>query len=425
MDMQPRISRLFSKICKSNTLKELKGKEVGDPLIIEGRATWITQITGSGRVGDDSYFLVVEDSDELNALSVELSRTNPTIIAPEDVRRYLGELIWKMEGNGWSRRGILQDIEKVLQFIKQYKGEEATVTVPVWGLNLGDSPFTIGNVQFVARPFPQDVEDELKSIDPDGRGINTVAITTSKGDQAIIFDNAIAEVNRAINIIRAFAYPIAKNNQWQELCTQGDYRKLHSFGLLNYKQQSEGFTYIKSVHGVRVGSVIPFNIHAYLPYMNLSGFNEILSTINKNDKFSKSLIKAADWLGESTKPDVLQSKFVKVAFSIDAMIGDASEDIPDKGKRARIAERAAFLLGKRYKTRNWIYNNVRGVIGKRDAIAHGSNIFITESDVDEAGNLTKALLRRLLLEQPRFNSLGELATWVKRQSLLGSTGRPK
>ena len=122
---------------------------------------------------------------------------------------------------------------------------------------------------------------------------------------------------------------------------------------------------------------------------------------------------------------MLQSKFVKVAFSIDAMIGDASEDIPDKGKRARIAERAAFLLGKRYKTRNWIYNNVRGVIGKRDAIAHGSNIFITESDVDEAGNLTKALLRRLLLEQPRFNSLGELATWVKRQSLLGSTGRPK
>lgn len=418
MDIQLRISRLFSKICKTNTLKEAKGKKVGDPLTTEGGATWIAQITGSGRVADDSYFLVVEDRDELNTLSVELSKMNPTVIAPEDVRRYLGELIWKMKGNGWSRRGILQNIKKVLQFVKQYKGEEATVTVPVWGLNLGDSPFSIGNVQFTARPFPQDVEDELKHIDPDGRSINTVAITTAKGDQAIIFDNAIAEVNRAINIIRAFAYPIAKNNRWQELCIQGDYRKLQSFGLLNYKQQSEGLTYIKAVYGVGVGSVIPFNIHACLPYMNLLGFNEILSIINKNDKFSNSLVKAADWLGESTKPDVLQSKFVKVAFSVDAMIGEASEDIPDKGKRARIAERAAFLLGKRYKTRNWIYNTFHGIISKRDAIAHGSNIFITESDVDEAGKFTKALLRRLLLEQPRFNSLKQLAAWVKTQSLL-------
>ena len=109
------------------------------------------------------------DWDEWNALCVEVSKSNKTVIAPEDVKRYLNESIWKMKRNGWSRRGILQDVKKVIQLIKQYKGEEATVTVPVWGLILKDTPLIIGDVEFKPRPFSKSVEEEIKHVDPKGQ----------------------------------------------------------------------------------------------------------------------------------------------------------------------------------------------------------------------------------------------------------------
>lgn len=419
MEIERRLSRLLNHICRTNTIKEAFGKEVGDIIVADNSPHRIVFISGSSKVGRKTYFLIDDDWEELNALCVEVSKSNPTIIAPEDVKRYLSELIWKMEENGWSRRGILQNAKKVIQSIKQHKGEEATVTVPVWGLILKDTPLTIGDVEFSPRPFPKNVEEEVKRIDPEGRSVNAIVVTSAMGDQAMIFENARAKINRAINILRAFAYPIVHNYSWQEICIEGDYRPLRSFGLLDYKQQKEEGTYIKALYGLRIGGVIPFDIKTYLPIMNGLGFDEILKIINKNDKFSKSLVKAADWLGEATKPDVLQAKFVKVAFSIDAVIGAAEADIPDKGKRARIAERAAFLLGKGYKARKMVYDKLSEIIKKRDEIAHGSTKLITEADVEEAGNYARALLRALLVRQPRFMSIQQLATWVKKQQLLG------
>lgn len=419
MEIEKRLSRLLNHICRTNTIKESFGKKVGDIIIADDSPHRVVFISGSGKVGETSYFLIDDDWDELNALCVEVSKSNRTVIAPEDAKRYLNELIWKMKRNGWSRRGILQDVKSVIQLIKQYKGEEATVTVPVWGLILKDTLLIIGDVEFKPRPFPKNVEEEVKHIDSDGHGINTIAVTSAIGDQAMIFENARAKINRAINILRAFAYPIAHNYRWQEICIEGDYGPLQSFGLLNYKQQKEEITYITALYNLRIGGVIPFDIKTYLPVMNVLGFDEILKIINKNDEFSRRLVKAADWLGEATKPDILQAKFVKVAFSIDAMIGTAGEDIPDKGKRARIAERAAFLLGNRYKARKTIYDKLSEIIQKRDEIAHGSTKLITEADVEEAGKYARALLRELLVRQPRFVNIQQLAAWVKKQSLLG------
>ncbi len=419
MEIENRLSRLFSHICKMNTIQESLGKGVGDIIVTDNSPHRISFISGSSKVGEKTYFLIDDDWNELNALCVEVSKSNQTIIAPEDVQRYLSELIWKMEGNGWSRRGILQDVKEVIQLIKQHKGEEATVTVPVWGLILKDTPLIIGDVEFSPRPFPKNVEEEVKRVDPDGRNVNAIAVTLATGDQAMIFENARAKINRAINILRAFAYPITHKYRWQEICIDGDYRLLQSFGFLDYKQHKEKTTYIKAIFGLRVGGVSPFDIKTYLPMMNILGFNEILKIINNDDKFSKSLVKAADWLGEATKPDVLQAKFVKVAFSIDAMIGGAEEDIPDKGKRARIAERAAFLLGRGYKVRKMVYDKLSEIIKKRDEIAHGSTRLVTEADVEEAGKYAKALLRRLLIGQPKFMSGQHLAAWVKKQQLLG------
>jgi hypothetical protein len=420
MDIRDRISRLLSHIAKTNKLKEASGKQVGDLLTIEGNPHWIVFLSGSGRVDEDSYFLVDVDSEELSEICVDMSKTNPVIVAPEDINRRLSELIWKVKRNGWSRRGIKPEIERVVNSVKQYRGEQAIVTVPVWGLNLGDSSLVVGDVEFKPRPFPANVEEEVKLVDPKGIGISAIAITSSVGDQATIFANARTKINTAINVVRAFSFPIAHNNALQEISLEGDFRPLRSFGLLSYTGDRKPGTYVSALYNVGIGGVIPLDIKRYLPMMNLMGFGEFLEIISSPNKFSKRLMKAVDWLGEATKPDVLPAKFVKVAFSIDAMVGAEERNIPDAGKKARIAERAAFLMGRSYKARNMVWRAMGKIIEKRDEIAHGgSDVVITEVDVEEAGKYARGLLGELLLRAPRFKDVHELADWVRKQAFLG------
>jgi hypothetical protein len=420
MDITDRISRLLSHIARMNRLKEASGKQVGDILVVGNNLYRIVFLSGSGRVDENSYFLVDTDMDELSEICVDLSKTNPSIVAPEDARRRLAELIWEMKKNGWSRKGIKPEIDRIVNSVEQYKGAQAVVSVPIWGLDLGDSSLVVGDVEFKPRPFPEKVEEEVKLVDPKGTGISAIAITSSIGDQSTIFANARTKINTAINIVRAFSFPIAFNDVLQEIRIEGDFRPLRSFGLLNYTEDRKPGTYVTAIYNVGIGGVIPLDIKRYLPVMNLIGFGEFLKTISSPNKFSKRLMKAVDWLGEATKPDTLPAKFVKVAFSIDAMVGAEERNVPDAGKRARIAERAAFLMGRSHKARNMVWRAMRKIIEKRDEIAHGgSDVVITEVDIEEAGKYARGLLGELLLRAPRFKDVQELAEWVRKQAFLG------
>jgi len=226
MDIEDRISRLLGHIAKTNKLKEASGKQVGDLLSVGDNLHFIVFLSGSSRVDENSYFLVDMDREELSEICIDLSKTNPSIVAPEDVDRRLSELIWEMKKNGWSRRGIKPKINEIVSSVKKYKGEQAVVTVPVWGLNLGDSPLVVGNVEFKPRPFSEDVEEKVKQIDPKGIGVTAIAITSSIGDKETIFANASIKINTAINIIRAFSFPIVRNDMLQEICIEGDFRQL-------------------------------------------------------------------------------------------------------------------------------------------------------------------------------------------------------
>ena len=419
MDIEDRISRLLGHIAKTNKLKEASGKQVGDLLSVGDNLHFIVFLSGSSRVDENSYFLVDMDREELSEICIDLSKTNPSIVAPEDVDRRLSELIWEMKKNGWSRRGIKPKINEIVSSVKKYKGEQAVVTVPVWGLNLGDSPLVVGNVEFKPRPFSEDVEEKVKQIDPKGIGVTAIAITSSIGDKETIFANASIKINTAINIIRAFSFPIVRNDMLQEICIEGDFRQLRTFGLLSYPGERKSGIYTTAIWNISIGGLIPLDIKRYQPRMNLLGFGEFLKRISSPDKFSKRIMKAVDWLGEATKPDVLPAKFVKVAFSIDAMVGAEERNIPDSGKKARIAERAAFLMGPNYRARNMIWDMMSDIIKKRDDIAHGSSdVVITEVDVEEAGKYARGLLAEILLRSPKFKDVAELAKWVRRQAFI-------
>lgn len=418
-DLDKRIMRLFHSIAKVNSMKDALGKTVGDLIIVDGVPRRIVAIHASSKVDGMGYFFIDEDWRGLTEICVEISKTNGAIVSVEDVRRYLNELITEMKMSGWSRRGFLKEVRKTLQFIKEYKGEEAFITLPVWGLILKDSPLAVGDVEFRPRPVEQEIEEEIKRIDPNGN-VKVIAVTLAHGDSGMIFNNAKTQVNKAINIIRAFACPIVSRGRLQEISFEGDYRSLRSVPISYSKPKVGGESHMIGIGLIQVGGVMPVVLEQHIDRMNYRGFGELLKVIQKNDKFSRRLVRGAEWIGEATKPDVLQGKFIKVAFAIDAMIGEAYADIPDSGKRARIAERAAFLLGKTHKMRDLVWRKMSDFVKKRDSIAHGSaKLTVTEAEVEEIGLYARSLLRRLLVKEPKFKDINQLAKWVKRQSLLG------
>jgi hypothetical protein len=421
MDIEDRINRLLSHIAKTNKLTEAAGKQVGDYLNVNKNLHRIVYLSGSGRVDDKSYFLIDIDKKELNSICIELSSKNPMIVAPEDVDRRLSEFIWELKNNIWTIRKIKQKIKEITYSITAYKGEKASVMMPVWGLILRSPSLSIGEVQFIPPPFSRELDDKIKRIDPNGVGNIVIANTPSIGDQATIFINAKTKINTAINVIRAFSFPFNSNeNVFQQISIEGDFRPLQSFSLINYSGDGKLSKRVETFNGLGTGGIVPLDLNRYMSIMDIFGFSEFLKIISNPTKFGKRLIKAADWLGEATKPDVLSGKFVKIAFSIDAMIGAEEKGIPDNGKRARIAERSAFLIGHNYKDRKTIWDSMNKIIQRRDEIAHGSSdANITEVDVEEAGKWARKLLSELLLRAPKFKDIPQLAEWVKRQSLLG------
>jgi len=419
MDLDKRIMRLFHSIAKVNSMKDVLGKTVGDLIVVNGVPKRVVFLYGSSKVDGIGYFLIDEDWLELTEICVEISKTNSAIVSVEDVRRYLNELIMEMKMSSWSRRGFLKEVRKTLQFIKEYKGEEAFITLPVWGLILKGSPLVVGDVEFRPRPVEQEMEEEIKRIDPNGN-VKVIAVTLAHGDREMIFNNAETQINKAINIIRAFACPIVSKGRLQEISFEGDYQLLRSVSISHSKPKVGEESHMTGIGLIQVGGVMPIILEQHIGRMNYLGFGELLKIIEKNDKFSRRLVRGAEWIGEATKQDVLQAKFVKVAFAIDAMIGDTAENIPDIGKRARIAERASFLLGTRYRSRVLIHKKMSDFISKRDSIAHGSaKLTVTEAEVEEIGLYARSLLRRLLVGEPRFKDINQLARWVQKQSLLG------
>ncbi|MBM2832714.1 MAG: hypothetical protein HW414_1766 [Dehalococcoidia bacterium] len=418
-DIERRIGRLLRQIARSNELPEAVGKQVGDYLRFGSEFRRIVSISGASRVGGDTYFLLDLEAEDLSEICIELSKTNPGIVSPEDVQRRVRELISEMKANRWRGEGVSRRIRQIVRTVTEYGGRRATVTVPVWGLDVGGSPLVVGDVEFKSRPFSDKVEDELKYVDPNGLGVHAIAVTSCAGDEGMIFANARTQVNRAMNILRAFSFPVARNDYLQEIAIEGDLRSLQSFGLLTYPENKEPGIYLTATH-VHLGGVMPLNIPQSLPIMNAVGFSEFLEAVRRPNRLTKMIAKAVDWLGEATKPDVLPAKFVKVAFSIDAMVGAEGQNLPDSGKRIRIADRAAFLMGRSYKSRNMVWRAMDKIIGKRDKIAHGSSeVLVTEADVEEAGKYARGLLHTLLLGPTKFKEPEELAAWAKRQALLG------
>lgn len=101
------------------------------------------------------------------------------------------------------------------------------------------------------------------------------------------------------------------------------------------------------------------------------------------------------------------------------MLGSESEGIPDKGKRARIAQRSAFLLATKGTKREEVYTDMSDYIKKRNELAHGSQLDLSQWETEKFGKYARRILTRLLLVDPPFKDMNDLDKWILQKSFQG------
>lgn len=232
-ELQRLIIRLLRRIAEVNTLPPesrkaeniitVKDKKLGD---VEYRIHSIEKKVG---VKPSSWFLLERDRELRDEIIAELCDLKPNMISTRKATQMLDDFVWKYNLRGWRLSGIMKDAAALIESIDQIKVETRKRLFPVWGLILEVSPFVIGNVEFRPRTeYPEIDKDlsELKSIDRDSPlfKIHTVAATKSSGgDDYMILQNAEAEVNRALNILRAFLYPIVTDLPLKQVGIMGTF----------------------------------------------------------------------------------------------------------------------------------------------------------------------------------------------------------
>jgi hypothetical protein len=378
---------------------------------------------------EDTWIVVDRDEPLWDAVVAQLSDLNPKVYSVGQINKMLIDFVWKFQSKGWQLSGILQEAETLMNSVKDADVFIRRAFFPIWGLVVNVSPFVVGDVNFISRAEHKKI-DEILSKRESARNepkIESLAFTKATGgDNYMIVQNGEDKVNRALNILRAFLYPIVPRAALKQMGIKGSFYSLFKDYFVEDAYNSKGKFYsipklVYSRHelsGTDNMVIDPYVKEMALDKNGFNKLNEFLTSSNAS-QLQKSLLRGADWLGEATKPDTLESKFIKIALAIDSMIGEESDIIPDKGMKARIAERSAFLLADEGKKREGIYVEIDGFIKKRGSLVHGRTVAVSQWETERFGTYVSVILKRLLLGTPAFNSIKGLDTWVRRMSFRG------
>lgn len=318
------------------------------------------------------------------------------------------------------RKRTYENVESVINY-KAFRDVDTLVV----SLDVGKEKFIFGPVVFY--PFG----DTLKSSAWWGQARMTVSDKMGEFIHCFVRANVPGDLHRSITngsklasvallLLRGIGFPFTAEEK-------------HQFGIINeyplwkpvpfrvgVPKESASIDY----HSKYVTDVGP-TIHPY------QLFEEILSNINSTrlelflsfitkygfsptGEIHTKLISGFKWLGEATKPDSLEARFAKIAFSLETFIGGEASDsnISSRGISAMLAERAAFLVGHDYNSRYSTDRDIRNFYGKRSAIAHGRTSIITPSDFETFGNLVREVGWSLLERADKFSTINELQKWV-------------
>lgn len=414
---------VLSKSIASNTkeIKRLAGKLVELVLVFRDGETatdwnwWKSQSTVS--IFDPEYGFL-EGQPILDEVVNGIVHLNPNMLSDNETRTRLVYDFLQSHTIGLPVYPHLEHqalIDKAMELVNELVKFESwqDIDIPISNLQLEGDPVEFGAVTFMSvgeterkkwfgsGPFPEKLPE-----------FKVMARVHSPGDRDKARDYARAHVSQAIEILRAFCFPFENRGMsWQ-------------IGIV-------GEIITNSLTPIRMNGQPSFLVYGQaqldlnkqiLNQLEPRQWNLLDQLVNKTQRSSmeNKLMLGIHWLGEATKIDTKNSRFIKICTALEALVGGESEakDLKARGITAMLAERTAFIAGKDYDSRTKVDKDIRTYYGKRSSVIHGNEETVSPEDIDRFGRLVRNLAIALL-EMPyelsgKLSDTNKLEKWIKK-----------
>ncbi len=325
---------------------------------------------------------------------------------------------------------IRAEIENLLSKFFSYDVKREIET-PLINLSVGRENFKFGGIEFF--PITDDNKkknpelwEKIKNHFPDREidSVQTIARIICIGDDFISLQNAELQIHTTLNVIRGIGFPIDGEDRTQ-IGVLGEFSNYSNQIFLSKKPT--GNLLLNNYSGItrKIGP----NIHTYdlqnelliiEDFSIISKVSEMLQEKSGQDNKNNLRTKAINgllWIGESTRPDLLSSRYMKLAIALETLISGESKDnnLLNTGITAALAERGAFLLEDDFGKRREIHNKITHFYGKRSKIVHEGSSDISVVDYMEFGTLVRKIAFSLIKKLDKLKSFEDLANWVMDQ----------
>jgi hypothetical protein len=351
-------------------------------------------------------------------------RLNPTMLSEDEVRSKLMYNFLQNQTIDVTAEDHAHNEKLVSQaqaFIKDMTEFEAwqDVEVAIGNLWLRGDPVTFGGITFM--PLDQEEAKEWESqIGPKGDShisIRVIAYLKAPGDRNKAISYAQNSVNQVLDIFRAFCFPFGRDSDtWRIALVDDPVSQTHTLIRINGRL----FTTLVSSGIAQIDLREHILSKLQEPQWNL--LHKLLEKPeNSRNSMESKLVDGLHWLAESTRPDTNNSKFAKISFALETLVGGEpqNDELKVRGITAMLAERAAFIAGENLSDMLKVDNDIRTYYKKRSDIVHGGKEQVSLDDIESFGHLVRRLALTLLA---KLDNLGDdlsciekLANWVKIQ----------
>ncbi len=319
-----------------------------------------------------------------------------------------------MQAKHLSNQSLVSEAKNHLNKLIEFEAWQ-NIDIPIGNLWLEGEPVQLGLVTFMAITEQELMKwKEDPSPWPKKPDVHVVARVNAPGDLEKAVSYTKEQVNLALNILRAFCFPFSKGSEHWKVGFIGDYIFPGSTPI---RINDKAGTYLLSPPTASLE--LRKHILSKLEKTQWKLINKLIVKAESSlNDMERKLLNGIRWLGESTKPDTNNTKFAKIAFALETLLGGEAKG-EERGITAMLAERAAFIAGTGLDDRYIIDKNVRKYYRKRSNIVHGGKGEVSFQDIDEFGELVRRLALSLLEKLDKLcdeiSDVEKLENWVKLQ----------
>lgn len=369
------------------------------------------------------YFGYQDGQPLFEAVVQGILKLNPEMLSEYEIKHKLvydflqNQAIDYKQAEHLYNESLKKEAKKHLNKLVEFEAWQ-DVDIAIVNLLHEGEPVQLGEVIFMG--ITKEELEQWKKRGPVSERISDVRVVArvkAPGDRQKALFYTITCVNQALDVIRAFCFPFGRQSDTWLVGLLGD--------IIDSKHtptRIDGREFVTLIGSGIAQIELQKHILSKLEQAQWELINKlILKEEHSRSDMESKLLDGIHWLAESTKPDTNNSRFAKISFALETLIGGEpkDEDLKVRGITAMLAERAAFIIGEEFDDRWAIDKEIRKYYGLRSNIVHGGEGDVSLDDIDNFGQLVRrlalALLEKLDELGDEIRDIEELEKWVKVQ----------